>query len=274
MNLAYCVRAILLVVILLGLQACEPPAVGQQPSEQGASSSTAPFHQAPASSANLGFVWPPRVGEKYPDLPLLNDKGQVVRLAQYRGDVLLIMPIAMTSPGSQALAGGDRLGGIMGVTPQGDIASIDQLVSDFSKLTPDDPRLRVVELIIYGPERAQARPEHIAQWAAHFHRSSEQSSQTTDNASLVPKAFLKRVRRLTVVPSIDLRGPSSFSQIPGVQLLDKDGVLRFDATGSTPRHRIREDLLLAIADFAERLSSVEGRYHIEWTSPEKSGDVD
>lgn len=260
-----CVKQMVFVMAFLSLLGCQPP--NDQPgseADSGLSGSEA-FHKAPGSSANFNFVWPPRVGEQYPDLPLLNSKGQPVGLSQFRGDVLLIMPIAMNSPGSQALAGGDRLGGFNGVTPQGDIASIDQIISDFSKLAPEDPRLLVVEILIYGPDRAQAMPEHITAWATHFHRAPEQDAKTGESPGLMPQKLLARARRLTVVPSIDMRGQESFSQIPGVQLLDKDGVLRFDATGVTPRHRLRQDLMPALASFAERLSSVEGRYHIEWS---------
>jgi hypothetical protein len=72
-----------------------------------------------------------------------------------------------------------------------------------------------------------------------------------------------------VVPAIDLRGRESFDQIPGVQMIDKDGILRFDATGSAPRHLIREELLPALANYAARLSSVEGRYSIEWSDSQE-----
>lgn len=243
--------------------------LGCQPADDPDRSGDAQFASMPANSANYGFVWPPRIGESFPDIPLLDEKGHTISLSRYRGYVLMIAPIAMSSPGSQALAGGDRLGGLYGVAPQGNIESIDQMIADFSALSPDDERLLVVELLIYGPDRAQAEYSHIADWTQHFHRSTEQPPKEEGGvgAAQVPTQLLPRARRLTVVPAIDMRGPESFALIPGIQLLDKDGILRFDATGATPRHKLQQDVMPAIADYAARLSSVEGRYHIEWSTP-------
>lgn len=240
-----------------------------------------PFAQTPSSSAYFDFSWPPRVGETYPDIPLLNENGQAVQFSQYRGNILLVAPIAMSSPGSQALAGGDRLGGLQGVVPQENIASIDQLISDFSKLSADDPRLIVLELLIYGPDRVQALPAHIAVWREHFHRSAEQADNSASLSALergpaegeLPINLLPRARRVTVVPAVDMRGRESFDLIPGIQMVDKDGVLRFDATGAAPRHPLRTALLPALADYAARLSDPAGRYHIEWSNPSAENNM-
>ena len=43
-----------------------------------------------------GPVWPPSVGQMYPDLELKDHNGETVHLSSFRGKVLLIEPIGMT----------------------------------------------------------------------------------------------------------------------------------------------------------------------------------
>ena len=43
-----------------------------------------------------------------------------------------------------------------------------------------------------------------------------------------------------------LIGPASHAMIPGFQLIDRDFVLRFDASGHRPRHDLWRDLMPAI----------------------------
>ena len=40
--------------------------------------------------------WPPEVGKPYPDLNLYDHRGNLVKLSQFKGKVLLIEPIGMT----------------------------------------------------------------------------------------------------------------------------------------------------------------------------------
>lgn len=49
-----------------------------------------------ATSTSLPFAWPPKVGERFPDLELQNDRGENVRLSDLAGKTLLIEPIGMT----------------------------------------------------------------------------------------------------------------------------------------------------------------------------------
>ena len=53
--------------------------------------------------ANL--QWPPRLGEPYPDLTLIDQTGQPVRLSSFKGSVILIEPVGMTCSGCQAFSG-------------------------------------------------------------------------------------------------------------------------------------------------------------------------
>jgi len=49
-----------------------------------------------SSSRALTFAWPPKVGERYPDVTLRGLDGEPVSLASFEGRVLLIEPVGMT----------------------------------------------------------------------------------------------------------------------------------------------------------------------------------
>jgi len=48
------------------------------------------------SSGPLPFAWPPVAGEQYPDLQLLDHRGETVQLSDFAGKVILVEPIGMT----------------------------------------------------------------------------------------------------------------------------------------------------------------------------------
>lgn len=48
------------------------------------------------ASGALPFPWPPTPGEAYPDLRLVDHRGQRVQLSSLRGKVILVEPIGMT----------------------------------------------------------------------------------------------------------------------------------------------------------------------------------
>jgi len=52
--------------------------------------------QASSTSAALPFPWPPTRGESYPDVALLDHRGEQVQLSSFKGKVLLVELIGMT----------------------------------------------------------------------------------------------------------------------------------------------------------------------------------
>jgi len=62
----------------------------------GASLATLTLAGCDVSSSPLSFTWPPEVGQPYPELALRGLDGEVVRLSDHRGKVLLVEPIGMT----------------------------------------------------------------------------------------------------------------------------------------------------------------------------------
>ena len=85
-----------------------------------------PVAQA-ASQADAPSVWPPRVGEPYPDLHLVDQTGRVTALSSFKGRVLLVEMVGMTCPACQGFSGAKRLGTFGGVA-DGGLPPIDDLV--------------------------------------------------------------------------------------------------------------------------------------------------
>ena len=52
-----------------------------------------------------------------------------------------------------------------------------------------------------------------------------------------------------------LIGPASYRMIPGFQLIDRDFVLRYDATGHRPRHDIWRELMPALPSLLAEVGS-------------------
>lgn len=86
-------------------------------------------------------IWPPRLGERYPNLRLRTPSGERIELASLEGRVILVEPIGMDCPACNAFAGGNRpgMGGFQGVQPQGGMPSIDEMLDQYAGgLTLDD----------------------------------------------------------------------------------------------------------------------------------------
>ena len=59
--------------------------------------------------------WPPINGQRYPDLVLEDSHGQLTRLSDHAGKVILVELTAVPCKGCQAFAGGHRYGGFAGI---------------------------------------------------------------------------------------------------------------------------------------------------------------
>jgi hypothetical protein len=193
---------------------------------------------APESAAP-DHIWPPRVGERYPNLQLLNSHGERIALESLAGKIILVEPIGMDCPACNAFAGANRPGssGFRGVKPQSGLPSIDEMLGEYAGgLTLSDDRIALVHLLLYRPGRDGPPDVRMAQlWAKHF------GIETSENM-------------LILVGEPYLIGPASFNMIPGFQLIDADFVLRFDASGHHPKHDLWRELLPAISSLVQRAS--------------------
>ena len=176
--------------------------------------------------------WPPEIGKAYPDLELLDEQGRTVHLSQFRGKVLLIEPVGMSCPACQAFSGAAGRGGFGGVTPQGGLPPVADLVKQYGKSSVDDDRIELVQILFYDLKMGAPTAADAASWSKHF-------------------GFDRKKNHHVFAAPKDLQGPVAYNLIPGFQLIDKNFVLRSDSTGHNPRENLYRTLLPMIASLLE-----------------------
>ena len=181
--------------------------------------------RAATETARLGVHWPPRLSEPFPDLELIDNRGQRVRLSSFKGKVILFEPIGMTCPACQAFTGAHQVGALGAITPQQGLASIEELFPKYTQgLSLTDDRVVFVQLILYNMSMNAPSIDDARAWANHFR--------------------MNRSNNFVVLAGTEnLIGQASANMIPGFQLVDRNFVLRFDSTGHQPRHRLFDELL-------------------------------
>ncbi|MCP4660938.1 MAG: hypothetical protein GY856_36520 [bacterium] len=180
-------------------------------------------------AAPMPEPWPPQVGRPYPDLELLDRHGESLRLSSFQGKVILVEPIGMNCPACNGFVGGNKpgVGGFNGMRPEKGAVSLHEMLHRRApEVDLGDVGIVFVHLLLYDYQMGPPDPEDAWDWDAHF-RVAEQDG-------------------LVVVPNRDLRGPAAYNLIPGFQLIDRDFVLRYDATGHNPRDSLWDELLPAI----------------------------
>lgn len=172
--------------------------------------------------------WPPKVGEPYPDLELIDQTGMPVRLSSFKGKVLLIEPVGMNCPACQAFAGAHKIGAFQGITPQRGLPSIEEALPKYAGgITLSDPRIVYVQLLLFNMSLMPTTPEDAKAWAQHFKRDRSKNQIVLAGGP----EFLKAERR-----------QASYNLIPGFHLVDKDFILRSNATGHQPQHDLWRQL--------------------------------
>jgi hypothetical protein len=200
--------------------------VGQCPLQVAATTATQPGHTV--------VMWPPRLGEPYPDLELIDQTGQPVRLSSFKGSVILIEPVGMNCPACQSFAGAHRLGSYEGVAPQEGLPSIEELLPKYAGgVSLSDDRIVVVQLLLYSMSMGPPTPADARQWAEHFR--------------------VDRARNHVVLAGTkELMGQASYDMIPGFHLVDRNFILRVDSTGHRPRHSLFTELLPMVPRLLEQ----------------------
>jgi hypothetical protein len=169
--------------------------------------------------------WPPRLGEPYPDLQLVDQTGRPFTLSSLKGSVILLEAIGMTCPACQAFAGAHRVGSFGPVEPAGGMQSIDELVPQYAKgVTFPSKDLVLVQLLLFDMKLGPPSVDDARAWAEHFHRD--------------------RTRfQVVLAGGPGLHNQASYDMVPGFQLIDRNFVLRSDATGHRPHDSLYRDLL-------------------------------
>ncbi len=181
--------------------------------------------EAESMTLGSGVVWPPEVGEPFPDVELTNYDGRKFKISELKGKVVLMEPVGMTCPACNALSGGNKRGGIKNIRPQRGLGSLEDYLAQLGAgITLDHPDVVLVQILLYDLSMEAPNLADVKIWAQHY---------GFDRNPNVYVAFSER----------DLRGDASFRMIPGVQLIDKGSVVRYDSTGHRPRHDLFSELL-------------------------------
>jgi hypothetical protein len=171
------------------------------------------------------FDWPPKLNEPYPDLQLLDQEGTPTRLSKFKGNIILLEPIGMPCKACQAFSGGHVRGGFQGIPPQPGLPSIEESARMYGGFELSDERIVKIHLLLYGLDMRAPTAEDARAWAEHF--------------------GLERANNEIVLAGLPwMIGNTSYQMIPGLQLIDKDGILRVDSTGrSNQQHDLYRELL-------------------------------
>ncbi len=178
--------------------------------------------------------WPPTEGQRYPDLVLTDQQGETLHLSDLAGKVILLELAAVPCKGCQAFSGGNRYGGFAGVPVQPGLDSIHDYAERYAGVTlGEDEDVVFVQLLLYGKSMTSPSQQEVAAWAEHFQldRSADEIVLRGDPAML---------------------GAATYAMIPGFHLIDRDFVLRYDASGHQPNHDLYRDLLPALGAMSRR----------------------
>ena len=169
-------------------------------------------------------TWPPEKNRTYPDLELVDQEGNVTRLSEFKGKVILVEPIGIPCQACVAFAGGNERGAFEGIEPQADLESIVSYAKQFGQVRLDDERIIRVQLLLFTHAMQAPTHDDAVAWAEHF-----QMQRSSNEVVLVgtPSMATKASRDL----------------IPGFQLIDKHFILRSDSTGEAPVDNLYSKLL-------------------------------
>lgn len=174
------------------------------------------------------FTWPPQVGQPYPDLQLYDQEGNLTRLADFRGKIILIEPIGMPCKACQAFCGGHQSGGFHGIVPQPDLPSIEEAARTYGGFDLADPRIVKVHLLLFNLDMQTPTVDDARAWADHFGMDHHRN-------------------QIVLAGTPELLNEASYKMIPGLQLVDQRFTLRYDSTGRTnQRHDLYRELLPAV----------------------------
>ncbi len=186
--------------------------------------------QTESATPELGpSFWPPKLNQKFPELTLYNQHGKIVSLSKVaRGRVILLEPVGMTCQACQAFSGGHEYGPFREVEPQSNLDSIEKSFPQYTKGNSlANPQIVFVQLILFNMDMDAPSPQEIRDWAKHFKLAHK------------PNTYI-----LAGTP--DMVRQDSYDMVPGFLLIDKDFVLRADATGPKPKHNLWREVLPSI----------------------------
>lgn len=164
--------------------------------------------------------WPPLESKAYPDMELYNQEGKLVRLSNLTGKIIVVQPVAMGCPMSQAYSGANKPGMIpFGLCfPNPDTKAFDQRMFEYTGITMDSPELVFVQILLYNMREETPSVEDAKRWAKHFD--------------------LRTSRNQYVLVGTPQMTAKSRMLVPGFHLIDRSFNLRSDSTGLLPKRSL------------------------------------
>ena len=106
--------------------------------------------------------------------------------------------------------------------------SMDDAAEDYGSVSLDDDRIVFVHLLLYGFDMDAPSVDDAREWAEHY-------------------GLDDRPNHVVLVGDPRMLGPDTFSMIPGLEVVDRDFVLRFDSAGRGAPHDLWRDLWPGVA---------------------------
>jgi hypothetical protein len=197
------------------------------PWEKKASVESAASMEEIASLPNKTEGWPPRLQATFPSVALTDHTGASFSMSSLIGKPVLVEFVAMTCAGCQAWSGGHSYGGFEGFAVQGGLESIEKYFTQYTGLKLLGGPVQFVQIVFYNTTLTSPTPQQLSSWRTHFHFDGYSNVHVVTGGEA-------------------LRNKESFSRVPGFLLLDKEGIVQFEALGHSPRHNLYRELLPAV----------------------------
>lgn len=163
----------------------------------------------PVTSKIDGQDWPMKVGQPFPDVAFTGIDGEPWRMSNLKGKVVVFLSVEMGDSNSVAVAGAKEAGMFEITSTNLDVPSLEEGARrKLPGFTFEDPRVVVVELILHNRAGFTPNSEEVKKWSDHF----------------------KAVRRgevITVGATDAMVGRSSVSALPGMYVIDPEGIVRY-----------------------------------------------
>jgi hypothetical protein len=197
------------------------PGINSSRKNSGSRKNSKGFSPQHVPLLNNPTSWPPVENRLYPDMELYNQDGELTRLSDFTGNVLVVQPVAMACPLSQAYSGANKKGKtpFKKCFPCNGVIDFAQRMNDYTGINIKTPGLVFVQILFYNMQNEPPCLDDAKQWAEHF------DLRTSNNQYV-----------LVATPEMVTR--KSAMLIPGFQLIDRTFNLRSDSTGILPKRNL------------------------------------
>ena len=168
-------------------------------------------------------AWPAERLRTYPDLELIDQDGKTTRLSEFRGKVILLQMVGMSSPTCIAFTGGsqEHYGNYRA---QPGLESIADCAKRYADVSLDDDRIVFVQIVLFDDQMQAPAPLDVQRWASHFE-------------------LQRAAGQVVLAGSAQMANRTGRNLIPGFQLIDQNFLLRSDSTGRRPETDLYTELL-------------------------------